>query len=224
MDLRKEKKSSRTKKNGINGNSKAGRQNGQLTTKEKLFVEEYLKDFNATRAYKVVHGDKMQESSARVLACKTLKNIRVMAEIDRRLTKLFARLDVSNDILIAGYVNEAFMDNRSFFINDVFIGMNQLNIVQQACIQSVETEKIFAGSGRDRVQVGVKTKVKFYSRKTAMDALMKYKGLVKDVTNNTIILGDNKTDVTVTVAKELREALGDDRIIELNKLLKKGSN
>ena len=48
-----------------------------------------------------------------------------MAEIDRRLTKLFAKLKVDNDLLIAGYVNEAFMDNRSFFIDDVFIGMNQ---------------------------------------------------------------------------------------------------
>jgi hypothetical protein len=39
MDLRKEKKSSRTKKNGNKRNSKAGRNNGQLTNKEKLFVE-----------------------------------------------------------------------------------------------------------------------------------------------------------------------------------------
>ena len=221
MDLRKEKKSSRTKKNGTNGNSKVGRKNRQLTTEEKLFVEEYLKDFNATRAYKVVHGDKMQESSARVLACKTLKNIRVMAEIDRRLTLLFERLEVSNNMLIAAYVNQAYYDMRSFFDeNDVFIGMKNLNVAQQACVKSIEKEDIFFG----REIVGVRTKIKFYSRKAAMDVLMKYKGLVKDVTNNTRILGDNKTDVTVTVAKELREALGDDRIIELNKLLKKGSN
>ncbi len=56
-------------------------------------MEEYLKDFNATRAYKVVHGNKMQERSAGVLACETLKNIKVMAEIDRRITGIFERLN-----------------------------------------------------------------------------------------------------------------------------------
>ena len=164
-----------------------------------------------------MHGDKMQESSARVLACKTSKNIRVMAEIDRRLTLLFEKLEVSNNMLIAAYVNQAYYDKRSYFDeNDVFIGMKNLNVAQQACVESIEKEDIFFG----REIVGVRTKIKFYSRKAIMDVLMKYKGLIRDtVNNNTIMLGSNKTEVTITAAKELREALGDDRIIELNKLL-----
>lgn len=59
-------------------------------------MEEYLKDFNATRTYKVVHGNRMTEKSAGAMACEHLKNVRVMAEIDRRLTKLFVKLEVSN--------------------------------------------------------------------------------------------------------------------------------
>ncbi len=202
-------------KNGGNGNG-----NGKLTSaKRKLFVEEYLKDFNATRAYRAVHGDKQKDESAWTGAYDTLRNTEVMFEIDRRLTDIFAKLEVSNELLIAGYVNEAFMDNRSFFIDGAFVGMNNLNMAQQACIESLETDELFAGRGDDRIQIGVRTKIKFYSRKAARDVLMKYKGLIKDVTNNNTIIVDNKTEVTIAVAKELKEELGDSGVTKLNKLL-----
>ena len=206
------------KKNN-NGNGANG--NGKLLIKEKLFVEEYLKDFNATRAYRVVHGNRMKDESAWVLASETLRKVKVMSEIDRRITELFEKLEVSNELLIASYINQALCDIRPLFDNGVFIGINNLNIAQQSVIESIETDNIYEGRGDEREVVGYKTKIRFYSRKAAMDTLMKYKGLIRDtINNNTIILG-NKTEVIITAAKELKETLGDSRVTELNKLLTK---
>ncbi len=211
-----------TNRNG-NGN-KVGRKNGVLTVKEKLFIEDYLKHFNATRAYLEVYNTCSPETAG-VEGHVTLKKPKVMAEIDRRLSALFTKLEIDNDMLIAEYAKHAFIDTRSFFIDNVFVGMNQLNIAQQSCIESVETEGIYVGRGAERRQIGTTTKIRFYSRKAAMDSLMKYKGLIKDtVNNNTIILNDNKTEVVMVAAKELKETLSANRITELNKLLKETSS
>lgn len=213
------------KKNVKNRDSKGRKNsttgNGNLSVKNKLFVEEYLKDFNATRAWKIVHGNGMKTESACTQGYETLRKLEVMTEIDRRLTDLFEKLEVSNNMLLAAYVNEAFYDKRPFFDeNDVFVGIGSLNIAQQAVIESVEIEDLFEGRGDERERVGQVTKIKFCNRKAARDVLMKYRGLIKDtINNNTIILGSNKTEVIITAAKELKEALGDSKLTELNKVL-----
>lgn len=51
-----------------------------MTDKQKLFCDEYLKDFNATRAYKDVYGAK--QHSAETAASRLLKNDEVQAYID----------------------------------------------------------------------------------------------------------------------------------------------
>jgi phage terminase small subunit len=192
----------------------------KLTVKEELFKNEYLMNgFNATRAYMKI-SDVTCPNQAGVYGYEMLRKGNVIKAIDDVLTKMFSKMEVSAEMLIAGYINQAFYDERSYYDeNDVFIGMKNLNIVQQACIESIETEAMYAGSGADRVKIGEKQKVKFYSRQRAMDTLMKHKGLLRDIiNNNTIIFGD-KTNVTISAAKELREKLGDSRITELKELI-----
>lgn len=217
--------------NGKKAIVKRGKRNGELSVKELIFIEEYLlNDFNRTRAYMIAYPNS-NIKTAESAGCALMKKHRVMCEIDRRITSMFEKLEVSNEMLIASYVNQAYYDERSFFVDGVFVGINQLNIAQQACIESIEMEDVWkdvtTGKGKDkctiRVLVGKKTKVKFYSRKAAMDALAKYKGLIRDG-NNTIIFGDNKTEVTITAAKQLKEELGADGVIKLNRLLSKADS
>lgn len=65
-----------------------------MNEKQKLFVIEYLKDFNGTRAYKEVYG--CSEESARRLASKLLTKVDIQQAIreqaDQRLNK--AEVDV----------------------------------------------------------------------------------------------------------------------------------
>jgi len=187
------------------------KRNGKLSLKEEMFKNEYLfNGFNAKRAYMKAYGE-TDVNEAAVKGYELLRRSGVMETIDKFLTSTFHKLEVSVELLIASYANQAFHDARSFFDEgDKFIGMRNLNVIQQACIESVETTEFYNKDGERTV----KSKVQFYSRKAALDALAKYKGLIKDndtTNNNTIIFQSN----------QLVEKLGADRIIELNNMLSK---
>ena len=60
----------------------------KLTPKQWVFVNEYLIDLNATRAYKVAYPNIKKETAAAACASRMLKNANVKAEIDKRLQKI----------------------------------------------------------------------------------------------------------------------------------------
>lgn len=60
----------------------------KLTPKQLVFVNEYLIDLNATRAYKVAYPNIKKETAAAACASRMLKNANVKAEIDKRLQKI----------------------------------------------------------------------------------------------------------------------------------------
>lgn len=67
-----------------------------MNEKREIFIREYLKDFNGTRAYKVAYPD-CSEESARRLASKLLTNVDIQKAIreqaDKRLEE--AEIDVA---------------------------------------------------------------------------------------------------------------------------------
>jgi hypothetical protein len=200
---------------------KKKKKNG-LTHKEKLFREEYLKNgFNITRAYMKSHKFK-NETSAASSGSKLFRNSKIRNYIDKRINQAFRKLKVDNNILIAGYVNEAYVDTRGFFKADgrTFVGMQNLNIAQQACIETLEITNIYdADEDGNKIYIGEKTKIKFYSRKMARDVLMKYAGLIKE--GNTVVFNNlTNVDAKIIVAKQLKEELGADRTIAINRMLK----
>ena len=63
----------------------------KLTEKQKLFVDEYLIDLNATRAYKVAYPNIKNDHSARTLASRLLTKVDIKAYIDEQLEKVSSR-------------------------------------------------------------------------------------------------------------------------------------
>jgi len=53
-----------------------------LTEKQKRFCEEYIFDFNGTRAYKAVYKDVKKESSAMAAASRLLSNVKISEYIE----------------------------------------------------------------------------------------------------------------------------------------------
>jgi hypothetical protein len=193
----------------------------KLTDKEKLFREEYLKNgFNITRAYMKSHKTGHEESAAS-MGSTLFRKVKIRNYIDKRINQAFRKLKVDNNILIAGYVNEAYVDTRCFFEKDgkTFVGMQNLNIAQQACIETLEISNIYENDeDGNKTVVGEKTKIKFYSRKMARDMLMKYAGLIKE--GNTVVFNNlTNVDAKIIVAKQLKEELGADRTVAINKML-----
>lgn len=52
------------------------------------FAAEYIIDFNGTRAYKAVYGEKLSDNSAAVNASKLLRNTKVCSETERLLSSV----------------------------------------------------------------------------------------------------------------------------------------
>lgn len=57
----------------------------KLTDKQQIFADEYLKDLNGTRAYKVAYPNVKKDSVAAVNASKLLRNAKVRKYIDEQL-------------------------------------------------------------------------------------------------------------------------------------------
>ena len=60
----------------------------KLTEKQKRFVNEYLVDLNATRAYKVAYPSYKKEETINAAASRMLRNVKVKEYIDKRMRRI----------------------------------------------------------------------------------------------------------------------------------------
>lgn len=59
-----------------------------MTEKQKIFCDEYLKELNATRAYKVAYPNVKKDSVAAQAGSRMLRNVKVKNYIEQQLQKL----------------------------------------------------------------------------------------------------------------------------------------
>ena len=59
-----------------------------LTDKQQIFADEYLKDMNATRAYKIAYPNVKKDSSAKSAASRLLTNVNLKTYIDEQLEEM----------------------------------------------------------------------------------------------------------------------------------------
>ena len=59
-----------------------------MTDKQQIFADEYLKDLNGTRAYKIAYPRVKSDAVAATAAVRLLRNVKVKAYIDEQLEKL----------------------------------------------------------------------------------------------------------------------------------------
>ena len=76
-----------------------------LTKKQELFCLEYLKDFNATRAYKEVYWAK--QTTAEVNGAKLLRNAKVSAYLRDKADEKLKKADVTAERVIQSLVEVA---------------------------------------------------------------------------------------------------------------------
>lgn len=73
----------------------------ELNEKQKIFVSEYLKDFNGTRAYKVAYGVE-NEKTAGTNAWRMLKNAEIQKAIQDKANQQLDEIDVDVAYIING--------------------------------------------------------------------------------------------------------------------------
>ena len=157
-----------------------------MTEKQKIFIREYLKDFNGTRAYKAAYPD-CSDESARRLASKLLTNIDIQKAIREQADKQLEKIDIDvNDILrelkaiaftdrtkISRNVRQKLMedDGRIYYEDNViFTETDELD---------EDTKKIIAGYKKTQSGFAVET----YDKMKALELLGKYIGMFSENIN-----------------------------------------
>ena len=152
-----------------------------LTDKQKLFCREYIVDFNGTRAYKAAKFKVSSDNSAAVLAGKLLRNIHIQECI-----KKLAQQHQENVGLNAEWVLQELMKVAGVDIKDVYDDAGNLKPIHEIedsarrAIASIETEELYEGFGKDRVQIGHTKKIRYWDKLKALDLLGKHLKLFSD--------------------------------------------
>lgn len=71
-----------------------------LTEKQKRFVNEYLIDLNATRAYKAAYPNVTKDSTASQAGSRMLRNVKVAEYIDKRMKDREKRTEITQDMVL----------------------------------------------------------------------------------------------------------------------------
>ncbi len=118
----------------------------KLTQNQKLFIAEYLKDRNATRAYFAAYPSVKSENAARVNASRTLTKANIKAAILKGIDAQEKRTQISADKTLREIARVGFSDIRKLFDeNGNLKSVAELDDDIAAAIAAVEV--ITTGSG-----------------------------------------------------------------------------
>lgn len=142
-----------------------------MTKNQKLFVDEYLIDLNATRAYKVAYPNIKKQRTAESAGNRLLSNVEVQSEINKRMKEREKRTEITQDKVIKELANLAFTDRTDIVTitsgRVIIQNFDDLTIEQRACIAGVKETKF-----------GIE--VSFYGKEKALEMLGRHLGMFND--------------------------------------------
>lgn len=86
----------------------------KVTEKQKRFVDEYLIDLNATRAYKAAYKNVKKDEVAASAAVRLLRNVKVQAYLKSRQQKLQERTEITQDKVLLELARIGFSNGSDF--------------------------------------------------------------------------------------------------------------
>ena len=149
-----------------------------LTPKQKLFIREYCRDLNATRAA-IAAG--YSENGAAVQGNRLLRNAKISSEIAELTAKTCTKLEISAEKVLQELARLAFLDPRKFYNeNGGLKHVTELDDDTAACLASMEVEDLFDWNGEEKVQTGFCRKIKFADKGANLERLGRYLKLFTD--------------------------------------------
>lgn len=156
-----------------------------LTPKQKIFVDEYLVDLNATRAYRAAYKGCKSDGVASVNGSRLLTNPKIAEYLAKRRKDMQKRTEVTQDRVIQELAAIAFSDILDYVsISDD----GPYSEVVLTPTKSIPTHKRAAIAGIKQGANGIE--VKLYDKLVALDKLGQHLGLF----NNNDIDNDSTAD------------------------------
>jgi len=149
-----------------------------LTDTQRLFLTEYLKDGNATKAA-IRAGYSADTAGSQ--GSRLLKNERIQQAIQQAQQEVLEAVKHETGITLERTLREiarlAFFDPRQLFAADGNpLSIQELSDDTAAAVAGLDVTEEFAGTGKDRTFVGYTKKYKLADKKAALDMLMKHLG------------------------------------------------
>lgn len=142
-----------------------------MTKNQKIFVDEYLIDLNATRAYKTAYPNIKNDVVAATNGGRLLRNAQIKIEIEKRMKEREKRTEITQDKVIKELANLAFTDRTDIVTitsgKVIIQNFDDLTIEQRACIAGVKETKF-----------GIE--VLFYGKEKALEMLGRHLGMFND--------------------------------------------
>jgi len=152
-----------------------------LTEKQKRFVDEYLIDLNATRAYKAAYPSCKKDEAARVNGSKALTNTNIVEYIEQRMKDREQRTEITQDEVLRELGRLGFFDPRKLFHADGKPkDITELDDDTAACIAGLDVQEVYEGYGEDREFVGYIKKYKLTDKKGSLELIGRHLGMFKD--------------------------------------------
>jgi phage terminase small subunit len=152
-----------------------------LSDNQSRFVDEYLVDLNATKAY-LRAGYKCTESAARRSASKLLTNPDIQRAISEKQQQRAERTQITNDRVLLEIARLAFNDPRKAFDeNGALLPIQDWPDEVAAAISSIKVKEIVDANG---TVIGETKEVKFWDKGKQIELAGKHLGMFTDNVNH----------------------------------------
>ena len=146
-----------------------------ITDKQRAFVDEYLIDLNATRAYKAVYKSCKKDEAARVNSSRLLTNANVAAYLAQRQQELQQRTEITQDKVVQELAAIAFADIADYVQVKDHGGLPMVEITPRGDIPVSKRAAIASiKQGNNGIEV------KLHNKLDALDKLGRHLGMFKD--------------------------------------------
>lgn len=155
------------------------KKSADLTPREAIFIREYVKDGNGTRAA-IAAG--CPPRSAGVWASKTLRKAKVREELANLQKKLCDKLEITAERVLHGLAELAFFDPRKMFNADGSMKrVTELDDATVHALAGMDVEKLFKHFGKGQAEeVGTITKIRLADRGLNLERLGRHFKLFTD--------------------------------------------
>lgn len=147
-----------------------------ITDKQRIFAQQYILDWNGSRAYKVAYPD-ISEDAARANASRLLTNDNIQAYIREIQIDLEKQAGISRLMVLNEHKKLAF--NSIAHLHNTWINrkdFDDLTEDQKSCIAEIATRiKYYTPKEADEYEVE-EIRIKLYDKQKALDSISKMLG------------------------------------------------
>jgi phage terminase small subunit len=149
--------------------------------RQELFIQEYVKDADASRAYRAAGYMPSSDNTCHSCASQLLTKTKVKARLREVRERIASRVEVSAARVLNELGRLAFSDIRKVVgKNGAILDPSDWDDDTAAAVAGIETFKEFSGKGADREHVGDTQKLKLWDKPGALVTLAKHFKLLNE--------------------------------------------